>query len=262
MRLRWIALITWAIAGAWVSPARAQGTGFHAALDRLSAAAGAPVRLRLSPATGLATFITADPARPIPLSIPLVASAEHRARAFLAIGGAAVGIASPDDAAALGSDGPDDLGMEHVRLQQLHRGIPVRGGEIVIHLRGASVVAVNARTLGNLSGVDTTAAVDAADAARAVRAQLATDPRLAVATLDAPRLEVLDPGHFNGRPTGAHLAWAFEARGVALRERIWVDAQTGGIIQHYSQVTDARDRRVYDAENTANLPGTLVRSEG
>ena len=41
----------------------------------------------------------------------------------------------------------DALGQEHVRLQQLHDGIPVTAGEMIVHLKGDRVVAVNAHTL-------------------------------------------------------------------------------------------------------------------
>jgi Zn-dependent metalloprotease len=41
-----------------------------------------------------------------------------------------------------------------------------------------------------------------------------------------------------------------------------VDAQTGAILMHFSQLTDALSRAVYTSNNGNALPGTLVRSEG
>jgi hypothetical protein len=34
------------------------------------------------------------------------------------------------------------LGTDHVRFQQLHRGLPVAGAELTVHLRGRLVTAV------------------------------------------------------------------------------------------------------------------------
>ena len=37
----------------------------------------------------------------------------------------------------------DSLGVEHVKFQQVHHGVPVRGGEFIVHLRGARAMVAN-----------------------------------------------------------------------------------------------------------------------
>jgi hypothetical protein len=47
-----------------------------------------------------------------------------------------------------------------------------------------------------------------------------------------------------------------------LREFIWIDAETGGLLLNFSQLHKAKNRQVYNANNGPALPGTLARSEG
>jgi Zn-dependent metalloprotease len=43
--------------------------------------------------------------------------------------------------------GRDRIGMDHIRLQQSHRGVRVTAAEMMVHLRAGSVVAASARAL-------------------------------------------------------------------------------------------------------------------
>jgi hypothetical protein len=61
------------------------------------------------------------------------------------------------------------------------------------------------------------------------------------------------------------LVWRTEVTGVELlsiRELVLVDAQTGIVALNFSQTHSGKDRKTYDAQSTANLPGVLRRSEG
>ena len=44
----------------------------------------------------------------------------------------------------------DELSIDHVRYQQLHRGVPVTGGELIVHLKGDRVLATNGKTVSDL----------------------------------------------------------------------------------------------------------------
>ena len=65
----------------------------------------------------------------------------------------------------------DQLGETHIRLQQLYQGLPVLGGEYIVHARNGSVRAANGR-LAMLSGLDPAPAVDAGRALDAALAQV------------------------------------------------------------------------------------------
>ena len=82
------------------------------------------------------------------------------------------------------------------------------------------------------------------------------------ATLSKPRLEIFNRGLLEGRESPTQLAWFIEARKIDVREFIWVDAQRGGVLLHFSQLADAKSRAIHDTNSSSTLPGTLVRSEG
>ena len=130
------------------------------ATDRMSQAAGTRVQTSRSPVTGLVTFMS-TPTAPIGVALPATANAEARARVFLNAHGQAFGIGSAADAAHVRSRGPDAVGTEHARFQQLYGGVPVTAGEIMVHLRGAKVVGVNAKILDLPEPVDTIPTVSA-----------------------------------------------------------------------------------------------------
>ncbi len=215
-----------------------------------------------SPQTGLVTFASTR-SQGVLLRGMAAAPAEERAMAFVDQYGTAFGLATRASVRALRAPQRDALGLEHVRLQQVADGIPVTAGELIVHLRGDRVVAVNGHTLPDPMPVlipDLTPA-GAQEAARALiekhKADLAPG-----AFYGEPRLEVFNRGMIDEGAHPTRLAWFVEATGEGLREFIWVDAQTGGVLLNFSQLADARNRTVYDVALGTTLPGTLVRSEG
>ncbi len=109
-----------------------------------------------SAVTKLATFVAAPPGKPIPTLLSPKAAPEERGRKFLDLYGTAFGVTAPEQVQLQRAQALDEVGMEHVRFQQVHRGVPVRGGEIIVHLRGAHVTAATAKTLPDLEQVATT----------------------------------------------------------------------------------------------------------
>jgi bacillolysin len=232
-----------------------------AAVHGIERAAGARPTMAVSRLTGLVTFM-ATPAAPIPSSLGASAHPEARARAFLATHGPAFGISSMGDVAHFRSHGPDLVGTEHVRFRQMHGGLPVTGGELTVHLRGGDVVAVNAKTLDIAESIITTPAISAADAETLARALVVKHAGITDATFSAPRLEIFNRGMLAGHRAPTRLAWFIEAIRIDYRQFIWIDAHTGMRLLDFSQLTDARDRRIFNADGGNILPGRLVRSEG
>jgi bacillolysin len=248
-------------------PLRAIQTRAPQAVDELKRAAGGGAEVTVSPTTGLATFLTTAPGRPVLGTLSASAPAAERALDFLALHGAAFGIADPATLALMRVSAPDEVGMEHARFRQTYRGVPVTGGEVTVHLRGADVVAVNAHTLDGLEGIDVTPALAAPEAKAAVARWLAETLGVTDAVISEPRLELLNRGLLEGRTHFTRLAWFVEARRTGLREFIWIDAGAAKPLLQFSQLTDALDRDIYDADDPGdgvfnNLPGALVRVEG
>ncbi|HVS64546.1 MAG TPA: M4 family metallopeptidase [Thermoanaerobaculia bacterium] len=235
-----------------------------AAISRLAAAADSPVRTTISPTTGLVSHVGTSRSGALRGRVPASEPAETRARAFLDdFFLPAFGIASSSDLALVrDSRGPDEVGMEHVRFVQTHRGVPVTGGELTVHLRGADLVSILGKTLPDLEGIDVVPAVAPDEALATVEEMIERRFGVADPTLSEPRLELLNAGLLEGRAERTRLAWFVEAQGPELREYVWIDAQRGVRLLQFSQLTDARNRMVYDADSLDVALGTLRRSEG
>ncbi|MGH9894522.1 MAG: M4 family metallopeptidase, partial [bacterium] len=240
----------------------ARGDSVETAVLAMEAAAGAPVEVTRSPLTDLVSFVTTGPGHPVRLDVPASARASERALAFLGAYGKAFGIGDPSRFRVLRATLKDQVGMEHVRLQQLHKGIPVTAGELSVHLRGASVVSVLAKTLPDPADLETTPEIGAGEAGAIVSELLREKRLIQDAELSTPRLEILNKGLLEGVSSPSRLAWFLVASKVDVREYFWVDAARGAILLTFSQRPNARDRRIHDADSSSGLPGALVRSEG
>jgi Zn-dependent metalloprotease len=243
--------------------ANAQTVEVRVALERLQAAAEAPIRTTISPDTGLVTFLATDARGPVPVVGAAATSPEEIARTFLRSNGAAFGFAAEEPAVTLERPAERDaLGLDHVRFRQTILGVPVTAGEITVHLRGSDVVAVNAETIPEADIVDVQPEVTA-ETAREVAGELAAS-RLGRpdAEVTEPRLEIFNPGLLEGGRQASRLAWYVEIQAFDLRERLWIDAKTGSPLLHFNQIDTIRNRMIYNAGSLASLPGTLFRVEG
>ena len=194
------------------------------------------------------------------------ARADERALAFVEAYGEPFGLRARSEARMMGPARRDALGQEHVRLQQLYDGVPVTAGELIVHLQGDRVVAANGHTLGDLPALPGPSLVPAAavEAAQALIAKHMAD-QATDARYSEPRLEVFNRGMIDQGTYPTRLAWFVEVSGDALRQYVWVDAHSGAILLNFSQLTEAKNRAVFNMnhdQTNANLPGVLVRSEG
>jgi Zn-dependent metalloprotease len=250
-----------------VSAQQLTSTDVARAVARLRADSDGPVTTVSSPSTGLVGFFGTAPGAPLAGRLPASDPAEARALSFLESYGPAFGIASTRDVHLVEASFPDEVGMEHVRYVQTYRGVPVTGGELTVHLRGAGLVAILGKTVADWGTIDVEPLVGAADAELEAQQSLAERLGVTDAQLSEPRLVLLNRGLLEGRTTRSRLAWLVEATRIDLREYLWIDAKKGGVLLQFSQLTDARDRKIYDANDPGDgvfgeLPGTLVRSEG
>ncbi|MEZ4239045.1 MAG: M4 family metallopeptidase [Myxococcota bacterium] len=150
----------------------------------------------------------------------------------------------------------DSLGMAHVRLQQLQGGVPVEGGQFVVHLDAATaqVMSVTDRVRRRLH-VDTVPSIDAT---------FADDQALAGNRMRGyPTSRELRVVHHDGED---RLAWLVQLEDVdgetPSRPMVVVDAHTGDELFRYDNLQTVRNRNTYSANNGTSLPGSLRRSEG
>jgi Zn-dependent metalloprotease len=246
------------------SPARAQtdDAADDMGIRAMGAAAGAAVRAAKSQVTGLVTFMSAAPGTPVKIGANANDPADARAAAFLSAHGRAFGLAGASSARVERVTRPDALGMERVRYRQTHAGVPITAGELSVHLTGASVVAVTAKTLAVDDTMNMTPSFSADEAASQARTYVDKHFPGQATGYTTPRLEVFNRGLLDGTRSPTRLAWFIEARGRDLWQYIWIDAHTGMRLLAFSQLAHAMSRRIHDANNTSTTPGTLVRSEG
>jgi Zn-dependent metalloprotease len=230
----------------------------EASIARLEQVAGGALQVTRGPEGGPARFIAVRGGAGIAVS---GTNAEARARAFLGRYGSAFGLAPTQELRLVRPSEQDELGMEHVRLQQAHFGIPVTGAEMMVHLRGGRVLSASGRAMANLDRMDTIARIPGSQAAESARKLVAKYYGEGEVTLSTPRLEILDLGLIGGPPRPAALAWFVEATRLDVRELVWVGARDGRMLLHFSQLTKAKNRAIYTSNNTGVLPGTLIRRE-
>jgi bacillolysin len=247
---------SWSVNPAQSTPSR----DIDQTIKTMRAAAGPDLEVERSPATGLVRFMSGSKSRGIMVAGP--GAPEVRALDFIENYGRAFAL-NRDTVVVKRVSRSDDSSLDHVRLQQVVNGIPVAGGEAIIHLRGNEVVSVLSKTVPDLDRLSTTPVITEAAALQATRSVLAKHLEIDEAELSTPRLEILSPSLLDGgRWRPSRLTWFVEARTFDRLEYVWVDALSGEPLLHFNQMPHGRTRQIYDAGSLASLPGTLVRSEG
>jgi hypothetical protein len=219
--------------------------------------------LSVSPATGTATMVRAiDPGATLSPDDPSLAP-EERARRFLADYGGVVGLDAGDRAAlpvrARGLE-IDPAGASHVRLEQRHLGLPVVGGELVIHMDRRGIIAVNGTWIPAID-VETAPAIGAASAKSAARRALGKELSTA-ATPAGAELAIYRTGLLRGAPGRTALAWGVEVSDGHRRHMVWIDAARGALLDRYRLDHDALERVVWSPEYDPANPLYIRRSEG
>jgi bacillolysin len=193
------------------------------------------------PATSL--FITS----PIPsfknLSLDNPANAETMAFEFLKSISVKLQVSDAGQSFIPLSTQADNLGMSHVKMQQVYRGVPVFGAETIVHLKDGQEGVVNGKCIPEalLSDINTTPSIDYLTAQNTAIASVKTqadfteltDAAKAVLKYNGPEKElVIFPDmHDNSK---LNLCWHFTIRPNALeRWEYFIDAQDGSIIYFY-----------------------------
>ena len=236
---------------------------------------GTGVRVAEHRETGKVRFVGTRAGQPIarPGGLSRSASPSRVARAFFESHGDAFGIG--DQARDLRVTGTEAgaAGRTAVRFQQLHDGVPVLGGELVVNLDAErKVLSASGESLPD-ADVTTSPQVGSAAARETAIASVAKDHAISVVRLNAtvPSLWIYDSRILGGpgleRPA---LVWRIDVKGgdEAIHEMVLVDASSGSVALRINQIENALNRTVCDANNTDGEPGGAypctapVRSEG
>ena len=251
------------------APARAADPAANAAFDALSAATGNRIFSHVARETGNYDFVLAREGAVLAAD-DTAAAPESRALSFLASHGRVLGVRvarRPEGIGVLSSEEPellvrkvdrDALGQSHVRLDQVFRGVPVFGAEIVVHMNAAGILGVNGTFVPNI-GLDTDARVESASAGDTARVRVAKELHAADLAIASTKLMVYRTGLLEGYAGENRLAWAVEVSGGRIRDLVFVDADTGAVLNRISLNPDALYREIY---SPALNDAFLLRKEG
>jgi vibriolysin len=150
----------------------------------------------------------------------------------------------------------DRLGQAHTVLTQRHEGVPVFGGEAIVHLNPDG--SLRSFTDGFVPGVrvDTTPLVSAEDALAFV-----VDARGGFDSLTRPPSTDLQVLRHEAQ---AHLTWRVQLHqlGVPSMPVVFVDAHTGDEVWSYDNLAHAPlsdgDKETYDARNRKDYRGAVL----
>lgn len=240
-----------------VAAARAGGP-----LSRLAGDSTRALVVRTDPGESVPSFVTGR----IPVEeFSTAGTAAQQGWDFWDAYGRAFGVADPRGELALRSVERDDVGMTHLEYDQRHRGLPVFGRRLLLHLDGGAVTVINGEFTPDI-GSSTTPTLSSAGARTAARGAVPARRLLA----GGPRPELLV--HVDGAER-AQPAWRITVasrRPVGLWQ-VFVDARTGEVLRFFNDLHTAKNRTIYTNGNDADcntqdapnctLPGTLQRNE-
>lgn len=227
-------------------------------------------RISYHAGTGKVRFIGTDLEHTIsqPTKLAADATAEDAARQFLATYGQLFGLTDQARELTVTRSKTVDRGRAFSRFQQVYQGIPVLGGELIVQLdANKDVISANGEVLPDLK-VNVVPTIGAETARQRALAMVAKNYGLSTDDLSTtePELWIYSPILLGGPGLRlTTLVWRMDVEPVELlpiRELVLVDAHQGMIVLHFNQIDAAKNRLVYDAQGTDNLPGTLCRSEG
>ncbi|MEO0605362.1 MAG: M4 family metallopeptidase, partial [Myxococcota bacterium] len=147
----------------------------------------------------------------------------------------------------------DPRGTAHVRLDQLHGGVPVLGGQVIVHVPADGHPIAITDHLRHTLNVDVVPNLTEAEATAIAKERWAL-PDAAVSDVELVIVrEAVD-----------HLTWrvALEATGEAPAfPVVFVDARDGEVVLDFDNLQTARDRQTFDAGSTESWPSTPARTE-
>ena len=226
------------------------------------------VRIKTHPRTGAVRLIGAWPQAPLMVpSVNEVTRADVAGMAAVKHFGPMFGLTRPEQEMRLVSEETKRRGGSRHRYRQLHKGIPVLTGELLVNLdEYRRVISMSGEISSDLD-VDARPDINQGAARRLALATVAkwydvNKPRLRAGV---PELWIVDPKILKPGDRDASLAWRIEVTDKqephSIRELLFIDAKTAGITLHVNLIERAKNRQTYTANNTSNLPGALVCDE-
>ena len=227
------------------------------------------VRVETHRHTGRVRLIGAWPQAPLMVpTVNEVTRADVAGMAAVEHFGPMFGLTNPKQEARSVSQEAKPRGGSRHRYRQLHKGIPVLTGELLVNMdEYRRIISMSGEISIDLD-VDTRPDVNRGEARRVALATVAKWYDVGGSRLRAnePELWIVDPGMLKPGDRDASLAWRIEVTDKqephSIRELLFIDARTTAITVHINLIERGKNRRTYTANDTNILPGTLVCDEG
>jgi vibriolysin len=150
----------------------------------------------------------------------------------------------------------DHLGYSHIRYAQTKNGLPVVGGDLILHINANGIVYAANGTAHDGVSLSAAAVTSQDGAARAAEVSTAG---VSIKS-GASRLVYL----INEKGTMS-LAWEVEVTGekdgLPVRDLVYVNARNGSVIERHPLVYTAKNREVHNLNHGTSLPGPIARTE-
>lgn len=166
-----------------------------------------------------------------------------------------------DDFVYTGRKERDAVGQEHVRMQQTFRGLPVIGGELIVHLSADSVEGISGRFVPELNVA--TQPTLSADVLKQVALRRIADDAGKNALVESVGAPVVFVDDEDNASLAVPIQISYQSVNGLQIDDVYVDANAGYVVGLRPRVMRAKVRKVYDAHQSCSvLPGTFLFGEG
>jgi Zn-dependent metalloprotease len=243
-------------------------------LAKLQIATNGQIVSHVSRETGVYDFMSAT-GTAVLASDNILATPEARARAFLSQHGGLVGMSDAErslvgNASASGATVStlkatkvfiDRTGRTHVKFDQAYQGLKVFGAQLIVHMNGRGITALNGSFVPGIK-ISKTPKVSASRAGQIALSAAGKAPDASMSVVKT-ELSVYRMGLLEGYKGRNMLAYAVEVSSPRMREQVWINAQTGNVINRIPLQHDALHRIVYSPSYDPDNPDSnKVREEG
>lgn len=198
------------------------------------------------------------------------ATLPQKAFAFLQRYKAIYNIEDVNQTLLLEKEETDNYGFKYVVLKQIYKGVPVFDGQLRFHFnRENKLTAINGNYISGISKLNHVPSLTE-NQANSIAVNTVTQQGLNGSgkplMIHSTVLYVFPKGLVQGHVTSNHLVYEVEVRNeLDVREFIYVDAHSGKIVEQFTGMAHALDRKIYE-NNIGNLvweegnafPGTLT----
>ncbi len=163
----------------------------------------------------------------------------------------------------------DNYGLKNVVLKQTYRGVPVFDGQLRFHFSSdKKLTAINGNYISGIAKINPVPSLSSGQA-ESIALNVIRDQNLngsGELLKTKQKLYVFPKGLVQGHVSAMHLVYEVEVYNeLDVREFLYVEAHTGAIVEQFTGIAHALDRRVYEI-STNNLvwkegdafPGTLT----